>query len=69
MQQTTDQPPVCDECGKTKRDVQARHLIGGSGPGWTQLLCDLCAALPTDPDVLPAAANEALARRARRPRT
>ena len=55
----------CDTCSSTARDVRARHVIGGSGPGWTVILCDLCAELPPDPELIPPTVTEVLIRRAR----
>jgi|GEM_PF-6806699 len=55
----------CSTCGQDKRDVRARHVIGGSGPGWTVILCDLCAELPPDPELIPPTVLEVLIRRAR----
>ncbi|MCC3652723.1 hypothetical protein LIX60_14880 [Streptomyces sp. S07_1.15] len=58
----------CETCGRDGRDVQPRHIIGGTGTGWTVVLCDDCAGLPPDPGRVPAGVDAVLLRTAERRR-
>lgn len=63
MSATTGHARACYCCRKEGADVGRQYLPGASGPGWIRYACTACAALPPDPELIPADVAQVLALR------
>lgn len=55
----------CHICGTCKGLRIERYVPSASGPGGEVTVCTVCLMLPADPEVVPQAVDEVLARKAR----
>lgn len=54
----------CHICGTCEGLLIERYMPSASGPGGSATECTACLLLPADPDVVPPAVDEILARKA-----
>jgi hypothetical protein len=57
---------ACYCCRKTGQGLARQYLPAPSGPGWARYACEVCAHLPSDPELIPVGVAQVLALRAAR---